>query len=230
MRIGLCGSQNTGKSTVIDTALKYWPMYKIPSTTYREIVKEKNLPINQDGTLEAQRIIRDALCDQAINNAEEKYMFHDRTIMDNVAYSLWLAEKNKFTEDPADVNNFITTSLLLMRNTIKLYDVIFYVPINPAIQMAAKEQRALDLDYQLEIDSIFYALYQAYRNGDDAFFDMKDTPPIIELPASLNERIDTMKLYINDAGNAMETEKSVLSEIADLEIPENLLKQVMGKK
>ena len=83
MRLAIIGAQGTGKSTLINEILREWPMYSIPEKSYRDIVAEKNLPLNETGTLESQMIIRDALIDMALENAGKQHTVHDRCTIDN---------------------------------------------------------------------------------------------------------------------------------------------------
>lgn len=241
MRIAISAAQSTGKTQLIEVFKQYWPMYVTPAKTYRDLIKDKNLSINEKGNLESQKIIRDALIDQAIDNSGEKYIIHDRCILDSLAYSLWMAESGLLENADISrgrVSDFIAETLLLSRETIKLYDVIFYLPVDPEQPINDKENRSNDEKYRLEMDEIFYGLYDAYRTGDDSIFDFNKnndknnlgTPPIIELPYKLQDRIDLLKMYINDNGDLLETEKSVLSDIAEMELPNSLLKQVKGKR
>jgi hypothetical protein len=55
-----------GKSTYIKDFIKQWSCYETPEKSYRELIKEKNLPHSKEGTEESQRIILDALNDFSI--------------------------------------------------------------------------------------------------------------------------------------------------------------------
>jgi GTPase SAR1 family protein len=52
MRIGIIGTQGSGKSHLIQEFLNKWPMYKTPEKTYRDIIKSRNIKINQEGDKE----------------------------------------------------------------------------------------------------------------------------------------------------------------------------------
>ena len=44
MRIGISGSINVGKTTLVNDFLRAWPNYKTPESSYRDILKSKNYP------------------------------------------------------------------------------------------------------------------------------------------------------------------------------------------
>ena len=72
MKISIVGTSCMGKSTYIKDFLKEWPMYKTPEKTYRDVIKEKGLVINELGNEESQRIILNVLVDQAIEYSKEE--------------------------------------------------------------------------------------------------------------------------------------------------------------
>ena len=130
MRIAICSTACNGKTTLINEFLRKWPMYKTPEKTYRDLIKEKNLQLNSSGNIETQTIIRDSLVDQAIENVDIKKRIDDRCILDNIAYTIWLAENKKIND--AD---FVANSINICRETIKLYDIIFWLPLNLNIKL-----------------------------------------------------------------------------------------------
>ena len=95
MRIGIVGTQSNGKTTLVQAIQQVWPNYKFIEGKYRQYVKEHRDELNQNGTLETQKILRDFLCDDAIDNSSEKHTVSDRTILDNIVYTLWLGGKDK---------------------------------------------------------------------------------------------------------------------------------------
>jgi thymidylate kinase len=226
MRIAITSCQNNGKTTLVNAIKAFWPMYKSPEKTYRDIINEQNLSINTEGNLDSQKIIRNALIDQAQNYASESHMVHDRCIIDNLAYTFWLEEKNKLGGNDA-VIDFITNSILMTRETIKLYDIIFYLPLNPSIKLEEKDQRSTDPQFREEIDAILFSLFETYRQQEGTFFPREDCPAVIELTGDLDEKIATIKEYLNADGDLFETDESVLSELQDLDISEEtFLKEV----
>jgi thymidylate kinase len=196
MKIAIVGTQCNGKSTFVEKFLEIWPMYKQPSKTYRDLISEKKLKLNQKGDEESQRIILNALIDevqQASANDGENIIF-DRCVLDNIVYSIWLNAKGKVSD------NFIIDTKFLVQETLKTFDVIFYLPLRPEIKLEKRKGRDIDPIYREEIDNIFEALIKAYERGDAVFFPRDDCPAIISLEGPPDLRVEQVKLYIQENG------------------------------
>jgi len=197
MKIAFMGAQSVGKSTLIDEFLKKWPMYTKPSKTYRDVIEEKKLKINKKGNEESQKIILNALVDevQGCISTEEKNVIFDRCVIDNIAYSLWLNAASKVSDD------FIRYSKTIAAETVKLYDIIFFLPVHEDIKVTAKKNRDKDLQYREEINNIMEALVASYEKSTGKFFPLADCPAVIRLDAHPNVRCDQIMLYVNESGN-----------------------------
>lgn len=212
MRIAIIGAQNTGKSTLVDSFIKQWPMYKRPAKTYRDIIKEKNLPLNKEGSKESQRAILDALVDelQAVVASEEEFTIFDRCPVDNIAYSLWHYAK----DTPGFDKEFIVISQSIASLSLKMLDVIFYVPVRKEIPLVEREGRECDTVYREEIDNIYDALVSSYEKNTGAFFPLEDCPPVIRLEGPPDLRIPQIQMYIKETGKFYGEEDGSL--IADI--------------
>jgi hypothetical protein len=225
MRIAVVSTQNNGKTTLVDAFKHFWPKYITPEQTYRELIKSQKLDINQTGTLASQKIIRNSLIDQAQQHVDIRYRIDDRCVLDNIAYTLWLADKGRI-----DDSTFIAESIIMCRETLKLYDIIFWLPLNDNIKMEdGKSDRDMDEKFREEIDSIFQAVYDGYLEQDGILFDKEDQPPMIILTGDLDEKIATLKEYIDDEGDLIVTEQSVLAGLEELYDQAQLLKEVSQK-
>jgi hypothetical protein len=195
----------------------------VPEKTYRDLIKDKGLNLNEMGDLESQKAIRDSLCDTAINHASEKYVVHDRCILDNLAYTLWLAEKDKINDA-----TFIADSINICRETLKLFDIIFWLPLNPNIDVDAvnNENRSTDLQFREEIDNIFNGMYESYIENSGLVFPKEDSPCIIKLEGELGDKLKEIANYLDANGDLIETEKSVIEDITELSEKMDLLNQV----
>ena len=120
MRIAIIGSQSSGKSTLIKEFLEKWSMYKTPEKTYRDIIKSRDIKINEQGDEKSQKAILNALIDE-VQQAKGDYLIFDRCVVDNIAYTLWLNAHDKVS------NAFVLDSKFLALQTLKLFDIIFYV-------------------------------------------------------------------------------------------------------
>lgn len=229
MRIAVISTQNNGKTTLVEAFKRIWDNHVSPTKTYRELIKEKGLDINESGTVESQRIIRDSLIDTALDYAKEPYSIHDRCIIDNLVYTLWLQENGKIN-DP----DFVADSINIARETIKFFDIIFWLPLNKNILLQEKENRSIDPVFRKQIDDIFAEVYASFQSSENILFDIENSPPIIKLEGNLNQKIDTIRQYINSNGDLIETGKSVLEELqgemsSDFE-QQNFIQQVREGK
>jgi broad-specificity NMP kinase len=123
MKIAVCGTSCTGKTTYIQDFLKTWTNYKNPEKSYRNLIKEKSLPHSTEGTEESQREILNSLVDQAIEHSKQDNIIYDRCVLDNLVYTSWLFLKEKVSE------KFLEETRVLTRVTLKLYDIIFFIPL-----------------------------------------------------------------------------------------------------
>ncbi|NBO98618.1 MAG: hypothetical protein EBU90_00555 [Proteobacteria bacterium] len=209
MKIAVSGTHCTGKSTYVRDFLKTWTNYKTPEKSYRDYIKEQNLPHSKEGTEESQQIILNALLDQAQEYSKNDNVIFDRCILDNLAYSSWLNLNGKVSD------KFLDESRILIREALKTFDVIFFVPLTKVAPVEFKEDelRDNDLVYREEIDNIFKVFVQSFHQGDGRVFAADDAPPIIEIFGNPIERIEMTKLYITEEGQPYGEDKSLISDI-----------------
>jgi GTPase SAR1 family protein len=228
MRIAIIGAQGTGKTTLVESFLKRNPKYTRPEKTYRDLLKDKGITINEGGTQGSQKHILDALVDQAIMNAENKYCIHDRCVLDNLVYSLYLHDR-----DPKAVTGeFISNSIDIVRTTLPFYDVLFYLPVDersPVNLAEEKETRASSEQYRLEIDNLFRAIHASYQDRDGRIFPLEDSPALIEIwgDEEKQQKTDMIADYVDpESGDLVETETSIIQTLSDLAMQDDLLRQV----
>ena len=224
-KIGIIGTQCIGKTTLIQDMKEKWPVFCTPDKTYRDLIKEKKLPTNKKGTKESQEAILNFLVDEAMANYGKKKMVFDRTPIDNLVYSLWLYEKGLSDIDEA----FIDKSVTLLRNSIKFYSIIFYLPFceENDVMLTAGLNRDVDPMYRSEIGHLFEGIYKAWEKTGSRFFDTDDCPAFIPLYGSRQERIAMMSMYINDKGEFFGEQDSLVSDFLQQEF---LRKNLTGGK
>lgn len=224
MRIILSGCQHNGKTTLAHAIAARWPKYEVIEPSYRKLIVDKNLSINRIGDKESQEIIRNALCDDAINNASKTHYVSYRGIIDNVVHTLYLGEKDLIKD-----TDFIADSINICRNIVKMYDVIFWLPINEDIQLIdhTNPHRDMDKDFRWEINNIFEGVYDTYKENSGLFFDKEDQPPMIPLLGNTVEsKLEEISQYFNDDGDLIEEKTSVLSELSEIYDQAQLLEEV----
>jgi len=193
MRIAICGCQGSGKSHLIQEFLNRWPMYKKSEKSYRDLIKDRNISINQEGNEESQKIILNALIDE-VQQTTGDFLIFDRCVVDNIAYTLWLNAHDKVSD------KFVVDCKFLALQTIKLFDIIFYLPLRKEITLQDKETRDSDPKFREEIDNIFKALVTSYEKGTGAFFPTEDCPAVLTLDGPPDLRCDQIRLYLKDNG------------------------------
>lgn len=223
MRIAISSTQCNGKTTLVNAIKQRWPNYELPEKTYRDVIKEKGLSINQEGTKESQELILNALVDQAINNSHKKHTLSDRSVLDNVVYTLWLGDKEKITD-----TDFIANSINICRETLKMYDIIFWLPLNEDISVKESDsgQRALDEEYRIEIDNIFFGVFESYKAQEGVLFDREDQPAFIPLEGDVSTKLSIIAQYIDDDGDLIENTSSVFSDMEDLYLEQKLREEI----
>jgi len=210
MRIAVIGSQCVGKSTFIKDFIVNWPMYKIcEKVRYSDLVKEKNLSLNEGGNEESQRIILNSLIDQAMYTPKIENTIFDRSVLDNLVYTMWLNAKNKVKD------SFVEETIKLVRESLTFYDILFFLPISKQspIIFEAGPNRSNSSEYRDEIDCIFKALYKQYTACNNVYFPFKHkdgSPALIEIFGNRQERIELVKQYIQEDGSPFSEEKSLL--------------------
>jgi len=201
MRIAVIGSQGQGKSTFIDDFLKVWPMYTKSEGKYRKAIKEQNLTINQEGTQENQQIIMDAIIDEMMLYPKNTNVIHDRCSIDNLVYSMWLYEKNKGNID----DKFIEKSLKLTHISLAFLDLVIFLPKLEKYQIKLEEKETRDIDpvYADEINNLYLAIQDSYNKSQNTVFPfetIEGSPALIEIFGTPQERIQMVKLYLDDTG------------------------------
>jgi len=148
MRLAVIGPQNTGKSTFIEDFLQAFPHYTTPAETYRDVIKRKKLDINQVGSEQSQRVIRDFLYNQIRHNLEPNILF-DRCVIDNYVYSLALYE-----EERASLEFLNETFDMAVRHLDSL-DGLIFIPSAVSVKLVEDQLRDTDTKYIDKINRFF---------------------------------------------------------------------------
>ena len=209
MKIAVIGTQCIGKSTYIKDFLKKWSMYETPKESYREALKEKNLAHSENSTQETQEFIMNFLFDQATQYSKKDNVILDRSVLDCLAYTMWLNLKGIVSED------FLDSQRVIAREALRLYDVLFFLPISKFSEVDLQDDgfRSVDPVFREEIDNIFKVLQQCYHKGDGRIFPAGDSPAIIEIYGNPEERIKMTEFYVTESGGCYGEEQSLITDI-----------------
>jgi len=207
MKICVSGTSCTGKTTFISDFLKQWPNYTTPTETYRDVIK--NRAHSSSASKEVQDDILNFLVDQATKYSKEDNVIFDRCVLDNLAYTTWLSLKGKVDEE------YVNKVRHIVNITLSMYDIILYTPLTSVAVVNIEDDNFRDTDpeYRIEIDNIFKAFQQSYYKGNGAVFPKENTPALIELIGSREQRIQLVKLYLNEEGQPYDEKESLISDV-----------------
>lgn len=214
MRIAISGSACQGKSTLVKDFLKNWPQYSRSEESYRKLLKKEKLKINKEVDKDGQWKILNCLIDDIQKTQKGDKIIFDRCPLDNLIYSLWAEEKKTSDID----RDFIKQCIPLVQESMKSIDIIFFLPITKVapVPIEDKKNREIDKTFIEEIDHIFKAISHVLaQKGICPFMASDDRPPIIEVFGTPEERIEIIKLYLNEEGDIITDSTSILD-------PENI--------
>lgn len=222
MRIAFSGAACTGKSTTLDAFLKRWPKYTVPQPSYRSILREDNHSKKTDKRVQKQ--ILEFMVNQQKQFTPHECVAYDRCGLDNIVYTLWAFEKGKkgFSQ------NFVDECIKLVRESMRSLDIIFLMTRDEMGPIEHNNIRETDPLYVTETDNIFKAInLQLQTTGISPFFPPNDSPALIVLEGTVEQRIEQISMYVTDDGNMYGEEQSLVNmdEIAKME---TLLREQKG--
>ena len=217
MRIAISGTANLGKSTLVQDFLQEWNMYGREVKTYRDVLNEKQLPHSKKTTKESQKAILDYMVDTLKEFKKGDKVIFDRCPLDNLVYSMWA-----MSQEDSDIDeDFIDECIPIVKEALTNLDIIFFIPITKFNKIDIEDDgfRETDKQYIKEIDNFFKVLQRHYHEHpqDNPFFPRDDSPALIEVFGSREERINMIKLYIDAEGDLIGGDGS-----SDIFNPENL--------
>jgi len=209
MRIAFSGAACTGKTTTLNAFLDKWTNYKFVKSDYRELLK-KTKNHSKNATAKIQRDILDILVKECSPYTAHDRVIFDRCPLDNLVYSLWAhgTERKGFTEE------FISETIDKVKESMRCFDVIFVFSRDLMPPIIEKDgTRETDPVFVKETDNIFKAISkQAQADiAKSPFFPKDDSPAVIEIHGTTEERVAQIALYVTPEGNAYGEEQSVFN-------------------
>ena len=124
--------------------------------------------------------------------------------------------------------NFVADSINLCRETLKFFDIIIWLPLNPEISVndSNNENRSTDETFRMEIDAIFDGIFTSYQQGSGLIFPLEDSPCMLKIEGDVSQKIEEIAQYLNADGDLIETEESVIEQLSELAEKFDLLNQV----
>ena len=210
MRIAISGTSNIGKQEFLKSFIREFPEYTTPETNYKLVIEAIYKKSQEEGRETSSKDIQWNILNYMIDTTE-KYSRDDKVIfdgcsLDNAIYSLYLMEKSqKISKINAD---FIDRCVPIIRESMKALDIIFWLPITKADKTGREFQ-----EEDIEINNLYSALHAHYLEGKSPFLPKDDQPAIIEVFGSKEQRLQMVKLYLDDGGDVI-FDKSI-SDIID---------------
>jgi len=222
MRIAFSGAACTGKTTTLNAFLQRWPNYKTSETTYRDLIKNNKHSKNTDK--KTQQAILEFMVEQQKPYTLHDKIAYDRCPLDNIVYSLWAHEKGKKGFN----DNYINKAIESVHKGMRTLDIIFLMTRDMMGPIESNMVRETDSAYVIEIDNIFKAIYkQIQATGASPFFPANDSPALIEITGSTQERIEQISMYVTEDGNMYGEEQSLIN-IDEVNKMEQLLRDQKG--
>jgi hypothetical protein len=214
MRIAFSGTACTGKTTVVKAFLERWSDYKTPKTTYRDVIKNNRHSKKTDK--KTQLAILDFMITQQKPYTPHDKVVYDRCPLDNIVYTLWAHDKGLkgFNE------NYINMSIEKVKESMRSLDIIFLITRDLMGPIESNLIRETDPQYVIEIDNIFKAIHkQIQTTGVSPFLPQHDSPALIEISGTTEERIEQIAMYVTPEGTMYGEEQSLVNmdEIAKME-------------
>lgn len=181
MRIAVIGPQNTGKSTFVGDFLKEFPHYKTQQKTYRDVIKEKGLDVNQLSGIESQKEIRDFIFSQMRGNNEYNVVF-DRCMIDNYVYTYVQYEKGQIPKW------FVEETEAMMLDSLTEVDVYLFIPTAVSVPLVDDGTRDVDTGY---IDIVNHHFLRVLLD-----LSRKHQSTVKVISGTRKERIDQVKRII----------------------------------
>ena len=172
MRIGFCGSNSTGKTTLLNglregTQLKDYVFVDEITRSIGNLV-----PINEDGDTTTQLLVMNS----HIQNLLMENFVADRCMIDGYVYTAYLYEEGKLPEW------VLSYAYQVMLTYIEKYDHIFYIPIE--IPLEDDGVRSNSEEFRNKIDEIMKSVVV----GIQTIRDIK----ITTITGSVEERLQTI--------------------------------------
>ena len=210
MRIAFSGAACTGKTTTINAFLKKWPNYKLIKSDYRKIVKE-TINHSKNANAETQSKILDILCSDVKPYTLHDKVVYDRCSLDNLVYSMWANEKGnkEFTRE------FMVNTIKKVKESMRSLDIIFvcFRDLMPPV-IEDKDTRETDPNFISENNNLFRALYKTtldQKKETPFFLPKDDSPTLIELHGTTEERIAQIALYVTEDGDCFGEDQSLIN-------------------
>ena len=199
MIIGVTGSTKVGKSTFIKDFITRYKKYEILDESYRDI---PDLDLYEHGTEDSQRLIRDFMFKQAeetwSKRDTQRKVIHDRTLLDNLACTLYLYALGEISEE------FLEESFYYTRKSMGFYHSIYIIPVREKDKIAVPDD--VNRDYRDAVNALLMMMYNGYENGDELvsnIFPSDNCAHIEQIFGSRAERVGFAGMVLDEDGEIL---------------------------
>jgi nicotinamide riboside kinase len=197
IKIGLCGTHNSGKTSLAGELFRSLPNCRINGS----VARTSGLPLNRKSNLTAQiwivstRVARE----MEQENKEPQFLVCERTTLDDYAYLEYLIEKGR--EGVLDYSQTIhigskeyaldefwsrrDAAFSFAKQWMKTYDMIFY--LGP-VKLVADGVRSTDDRYQLDIDTIIRRLLSEWSIPFESITDSRLEDRLAKVHGIISEK------------------------------------------
>lgn len=168
MKIALSGLHSQGKTTLLNSLTdvdQFKTFTKVSSPT--RTLQQEGFTINEQGNETTQTLIMMQHYKNVV--LHNKNAIFDRCALDGIAYGLFFSKQ-------IHQNNLNKLHEELFLNTIKHYDIIFY--IEPELELKDDNTRSLDINFFNNVKLNFENVIQTYNLN------------VLRVKGSIQERVD----------------------------------------
>ena len=197
MILGISGTKKIGKTTLINDIKEMWPKYTTPEKTYRSL----GATLDEAGTEDSQRLIRDFMFEQAKELYDRnEYVVHDRTLLDNLVYTMWLFRNTKEISP-----EFVAESFEVTKEAMHYYDIVFLLPLTRHFEVDVDlENEGVDPQYRTDLDVMFKHFLHNYNENTSLktdFWPEENASGFVEIFGDRKTRIALISQYLNKNGD-----------------------------
>lgn len=206
MIIGITGTKCIGKSTLIKDIKTFYPMYKTLDEDYRTIGEK----LDSEGDEASQRAIRDYMFEQAKKNyRRSNNIIHDRTLLDNLAYTMHLYNTTDRISD-----DFVVESFGITKKAMEYYDMIFTLLDRPENQTPIREGVCVETRTSINhiIANLFFAYYEESGQFKKDLYPEENCCVPVEIFGDQLQRIEMIRQYMDDDGSVKEGDQSSIMD------------------
>lgn len=225
MRIAIVSAPKHGKEDFIQQFLKTWPNYKKSPAKYLDVINNNLELINKQGDKANRDLITNAVVDEMMEYQKDDNIIHDCCPLDTLVSTLWCSQ-----QEGSDIDEeFIKKSIKLTHVSLTFLDLIIFLPILKGYSDLMIEDNVESLERD-EINNLFLAIQDSYNKGDSSVFPFETpegSPALVEIFGNTAERIQMVKLYLNEQGQPYGKNSSdSLITLPDVEVQSDLDKIV----